>query len=125
MAKKRVLEHGMQRRGFVTVDDEATRGATIGENVYNEDGTLFVPGETVGGTVEDPDTPNPSIGATIWSFILSIPQNVLNVVQGYPMVKIILPSGESLTIASDYQLIVYDSYDVIGDLTIEGDLVIL
>jgi len=40
-------------------------------------------------------------------------------------VKIILPSGESLTIASDYQLIVYDSYDVIGDLTIEGDLVIL
>ncbi len=125
MAKRRVSKWGFQGREFITVDDKATVGGTIGTDVFNADGTLFDPATEVTKIIEETDGGGASFGSILWSLILGIPQNVLNVVQGFPMVKIILPSGESLTIASDYQLIVYDSYDVIGDLTIEGDLVIL
>jgi hypothetical protein len=31
----------------VSIDPDATKGATIGENVYNADGTLFDPAQTV------------------------------------------------------------------------------
>ena len=41
------------------------------------------------------------------------------------MVKDSLGSGHSLTIPAGYQHIVYDSFDIIGDLTNEGTLVIL
>ena len=41
------------------------------------------------------------------------------------MVKDSLGSGHSLTIPVGYQHIVYDSFDIIGDLTNEGTLVIL
>ena len=41
------------------------------------------------------------------------------------MVKDSLSSGQSLTIPSGYQYILYNSFDVIGDLTNEGTLVIL
>ena len=41
------------------------------------------------------------------------------------MVKDSLGSGHSLTIPSGYQYIVYGCFDVMGDLTNEGTLVIL
>lgn len=41
------------------------------------------------------------------------------------MVKDSLGSGHSLTIPDGYQYIVYNSFDIMGDLTNEGTLVIL
>jgi hypothetical protein len=38
------VERGNGLQQVVTVDTEATKGATIGKNVYNPDGTLYVPG---------------------------------------------------------------------------------
>ena len=76
--------------------------------------------------IEAGDSGNSNSGFTaIWKFILEIPQNVLNVVQGFPMVKKILPSAETLTVAVNYQLIVYGSFTNDGDIIIDGDLVIL
>ena len=43
MGKKRVMLWGPQRRGFVKIDDEATKGATVGKDLFNADGTLFDP----------------------------------------------------------------------------------
>lgn len=79
MSKKRVLEHGMQRRGFVTVDDEATKGAVVGENVYNADGTLFNPSAVVTEIIETIKNSNPNnIARTLWRLILEIPANIVN-----------------------------------------------
>ena len=41
------------------------------------------------------------------------------------MVKDSLGLGHSLTIPAGYQYIVYDGFDIVGDLTNEGSLVIL
>lgn len=41
-----------QNHGFIRAEDGATAGATVGVNVYNEDGSVFVPG---GGTIADID----------------------------------------------------------------------
>lgn len=38
------VERGNGLQQVVVIDTEATRGATIGTNVYNADGTLYVPG---------------------------------------------------------------------------------
>src|SRR5690606_17945077 len=45
MARVKIkVERGNGLQQVVTVDTEATKGATIGKNVYNPDGTLYVPG---------------------------------------------------------------------------------
>ncbi|RZZ85695.1 hypothetical protein [Pseudoxanthomonas winnipegensis] len=41
MSKIRVQRY--QTLGYATVDDGATQGATIGEDVFNADGSLFSP----------------------------------------------------------------------------------
>ncbi len=69
MAKRRVPLHG-KPQGYVVVDDEATKGATVGTNLYNADGSLYVPPTTAapsGGT---------SIAATLWSLVQNIPANI-------------------------------------------------
>lgn len=83
MAKKRLLEWGFQRRGFVTVDDEATKGGRIGVDILNADGTLFDPTTEVTRIIEevinsDPPIIPPSTTSTIWRFILEIPANILS-----------------------------------------------
>lgn len=54
-------------RKIIDIDPRATWGATIGKNVYNADGSLFVP--ATGGS-----TPGASV--TAWELILNIPPNV-------------------------------------------------
>lgn len=60
-----VMQGGLRR--IVDVDLKATNGATIGVNVFNADGTLWVPPSAGSGQ-----------GTTItsWSLILDIPANV-------------------------------------------------
>ena len=44
--KRKVQAWGIGSRVF-TIDDEATKGAVVGKNVYNPDGKLFVPAVAV------------------------------------------------------------------------------
>ena len=57
-------------RKVIDIEAGATKGATVGVNVWNQDGTLFVPAS--GGT------PTPGGGyVTYWRFILEIPANIV------------------------------------------------
>ncbi|GAB2619760.1 hypothetical protein [Novilysobacter erysipheiresistens] len=69
MSKRKVPLWG-NPRNFALVDTDATRGATIGENVYNADGSLFEP-----GTVATPAAGQAS-AVVIWRRVLEIPANV-------------------------------------------------
>lgn len=69
MAKRRVPLHG-KPQGYVVVDDEATKGATIGVDLRNPDGSLYVPPAAAapsGGT---------SVVATLWKLVQNIPANI-------------------------------------------------
>lgn len=59
------LQGGLRK--IIDITPGATIGATIGTNVYNADGTLFVP-STVGGSQP--------VAVTSWELILNIPPNV-------------------------------------------------
>lgn len=65
--RARVQAYG--RQGYVTVTPEATYGATIGTNVFNADGSLFVPAAAA--------TPAADVAVTIWRLVLEIPANVV------------------------------------------------
>lgn len=74
---------------FGTVEQGATKGATIGANVYNEDGTLFVPGDSVAA-------------AGSWTSLVNIPLNVqsIAVLAGSGFVR--FAGGEFSAYALDY-----------------------
>ncbi len=59
------LQGGLRK--VIDITPGATIGATIGTNVYNADGSLFVP-------IVTPSQPNVSV--TSWNLILDIPPNV-------------------------------------------------
>ena len=54
-------------RKVIDIDPSATRGATVGVNVWNQDGTLFVPAAGGGGS---------GVSVAAWELILNIPPNV-------------------------------------------------
>ena len=77
MAIRRVLLFGALRQKYTKVDDEATKGATIGKDVLNADGTLYdpsAPTTTPGGG----SSTTPAITVTIWRFIREIPANIVS-----------------------------------------------
>lgn len=169
---KRVLEWGMQRRSFVQVEDGATKGAKVGTNVYNADGSVWDPTAVVTEIVEAQSAaanPN-SVFRTLWKLILEIPANIvslaalsgigfatrisaggdwanrvivgtfgrIDVADGdgvtgdpvinlgdWPTVQNSIEVGLEYTIPLGHQLIVYDEFDNAGDLTVDGDLIIL
>ena len=59
------LQGGLRK--IIDITPGATVGATIGKNVFNADGTLFVPAQT-GNTSQ--------LSITSWELILNIPPNV-------------------------------------------------
>lgn len=59
-------------RKVIQIDEGATKGATVGVNVWNQDGTLFVP---FTGDAE------PELAITYWSLILEIPLRVVALAQ--------------------------------------------
>ncbi len=48
-----------------------------------------------------------------------------NAPRGYWMQRTAVPEGETLTIPTDHQMIVYGEFTAVGDLVADGDLVIL
>lgn len=72
MAKRRVPLH-QNPRGFVEVEDGATRGAQLGRDLLDENGRLLTRESLVGDS--DSGGPN-SIASTIWRLIREIPLNI-------------------------------------------------
>lgn len=72
MAKRRVPLH-QNPRGFVEVEDGATRGAQLGRDLLDENGRLLTRESLGGGS--NTGGPN-SIASTIWRLIREIPLNI-------------------------------------------------
>lgn len=70
MPKRRVPLHQNPQR-FVEIDEGATNGATLGKNLYGEDGKLLTPAQLI-----NTDTPAPSNVRVAWRFIQEIPENI-------------------------------------------------
>lgn len=71
MAKKRVPIYGLPRQ-FADVETEATKGATLGRDLYGPDGKLLTPEQVI-------NSPAPSGNnsvRTLWRFIQEIPGNI-------------------------------------------------
>lgn len=70
MAKVRVPVWG-KAQGHVTVNTEATKGAVVGETLFNADGTLYMPPEATqpAGTTK-----------TLWSLLVNLPAIVTSLV---------------------------------------------
>jgi hypothetical protein len=79
-AMRKVLEWGMQRRGFVRVEENATEGAVVGKNVFNPDGTLWNSEEVITRIVSEvnSDSGSNSKYIAIWRFLREIPINIKN-----------------------------------------------
>ena len=78
-AMRRVLEWGMQRRGYFRVEENATEGATIGKDVLDSDGNIWDPETVVTEVIteiEEAVPPNQSGYTAIWKYILYIPINI-------------------------------------------------
>lgn len=67
MKKVRVPLYGSPQKS-VTVNADATDGATVGVNLWNRDGTLFIPAAAGDGGSE--------VARTVWRLVLEIPANV-------------------------------------------------
>lgn len=67
--KVRVPIFGTAPAKGVMIDADATQGATIGANVYNPDGSLFVPAAT--------PAPGQTYPVTVWQRIMYVPPNVV------------------------------------------------
>ncbi|KAK6696912.1 hypothetical protein SNK04_013810 [Fusarium graminearum] len=72
MAKRRVPLH-QNPRGFVEVEDGATRGAQLGRDLLDENGRLLTRESLAGGNSSS--GPN-SIASTIWRLIREVPLNI-------------------------------------------------
>ena len=139
MAKRKVKLYGMNQQGFCTVEDLATIGAIVGKNLYWPDGTLVSEGDletAIAVSSEAATAEETGVGVItpvniLWSFILNVPQWIKNLAalasdpSKWLPVKNSIASGETLTIDAGYQIIVYDSFDIVGTLNLNGDLVIL
>ena len=139
----RVALFGEQRRNIV-VEDGATEGAVLGQNLVRSDGTVVQESDILnssittintgpGGVITDP---------TVWELIVGVP-DIIDSLEDltddgwirndggtlsalhWPYVKPAVDSGESFTLPAGEQLIVYESFDVAGSLTLNGQLVIL
>lgn len=70
MGKKRVPLH-QNPRGFVDVDPDATKGATVGVDLLGPDGRVLSASQILNPTAAAPSNPR-----TVWRTILEIPSNI-------------------------------------------------
>lgn len=69
MAKARVPQYG-KPQGYVVVDTEATKGAVVGQNLYNADGSLYEPPAAAAPSNTG------SVAVTLWELIQKVPEAV-------------------------------------------------
>jgi hypothetical protein len=142
--RKRVALFGEQRRN-ITVEEGATEGAVVGSNLVWSDGTTVTEADIRNSSSTTTNTNiqgNVWTGVTIWSLITGIPaiikslaalatngwiRNDSGVISAlhWPYVKPAVDAGESFTLPAGEQLLVYESFDVAGTFTLNGELVIL
>ena len=143
--KTRVAQWGRQNRSIM-VDADATEGATLGKDIYDEDGelvTLQSITNYVTNNITTILTDPRSVFPTLWELILNIPDIVKSLVglstdgwmrnnsgvisaQEVNYTKNSVETGESATIPEGHQALVWDEFTFDGgDLVIDGDLVVL
>lgn len=73
------------------------------------------------------DVANEAIRRRTSTDITTVDDTVTDLAEGDSLepVKESIATATTYTIAAGYQLLVYGNYDVVGDLTIEGNLVVL
>jgi hypothetical protein len=140
MGKRRIRLWGEALR-FIKIEEDATIGGTIGENIYNEDGTLFDP-DTVIVTLGPVDN---SRYTAIWKYILEIPAIIKSIAlitkPGYlyhdgsltvvphewPLHDVRVEVDEALVIPDNKQYLIWYSIEIEGSVTVEagGQLIIL
>lgn len=103
-------------RKVLELEPGATKGATIGKNVWNQDGTLFVPAS---GT---PQTGGVQISA--WELILNIPPNVTALANTNTTgIYVITGVGASATrdiVSTDGSVIITNPDGVAGDIDLSA-----
>ncbi len=82
MAKIEVVMQGGLRR-IVDLDLKATSGATIGKDVFNPGGSLFVPaqqtpGPPIAGGGGGGGGGGPPVSISDWALLMNIPQNIVD-----------------------------------------------
>lgn len=146
MVKKvKVQLFGLQNRQ-ITVDADATEGATVERNLYWPDGSIVQESEIRGGTVVVETEPGGvgGISQTLWSLILDIPEKLLGLLAlsetgfvyhendtfsisaggaggsgDWPLHKDFIGVAETLIIPDNYQYMIHNSFDVEGILDVE------
>ena len=149
MSKDRVRVglFGFQKRS-VLIDPAATQGAIIGKNLLWPNGQVVQPQDINNNSVTTVTGGQGEITPTLWGLILDIPAKIINflalagtglihqvddvltlidpatLVTDWPTHKDFIGSAESLTIEIDFQYIIYHSFDVQGDLVVDGELLV-
>jgi hypothetical protein len=122
------------------LDADATKGATLGKDLKDEDGNIITLESIVTNvTVTDPRQVFP----TLWELILNIPTIIKSLAaltatgimhhmgsgvitaHYWPTIKNSLAIGEEFTVPADNQMLVWKSMDVAGSLNVEGRMVVL
>lgn len=107
------LQGGLRK--IIDITPGATVGATIGRNVFNADGTLYVPPSSGGSS---------QLSITSWELILNIPPNVTALANTATTgLYVVTGSGTSATRAIDgpASVVVSDGNGVAGNPSIELD----
>ena len=149
MVKKvKVQLFGLQNRQ-ITVDADATEGATVERNLYWPDGSVVQESEIRGGNVvvqsEEPGGVG-GISQTLWSLIIDIPEKLLGLLAlqetgfvfhqndvfsidaggggggatDWPLHKDFIGPAETLIIPASFQYMIHNDFDVQGNLDIEA-----
>ena len=144
----RVALHGTSNNRGVLIDSGATEGSVVGRDLRWPDGTFVQPAQIINTQTTITAPPPSAIQPTLWGLILDIPAKIINflalagtglihqvddvltlidpatLVTDWPTHKDFIGSAESLTIEIDFQYIIYHSFDVQGDLVVDGELLV-
>jgi hypothetical protein len=140
-----VALHGEQRRNIL-VEADATEGAVVGGNLVWSDGTVVSEADIRNSSITTTIVTGPGgviTNPTVWEVIIGVPdiigsledltddgwiRNDAGTISAlhWPYIKDSIETGESLTIPEDSQAIVFQDFTFDGgDITIDGELVVL
>ena len=144
----RVALHGTSNNRGVLIDSGATEGSVVGRDLRWPDGTFVQPAQIINTQTTITAPPPSAIQPTLWGLILDIPAKIINflalagtglihqvddvltlidpatLATDWPVHKDFIGPAESLTIEIDFQYIIYHSFDVQGDLVVDGELLV-
>lgn len=140
-----VMLFGKMVRKGVQIDADATEGAIVGTNLRWPDGSKVTEAQIRNTTSPSTTTTAPgasSTGTVLWGLILSVPaiikslaalttkgwiRNDSGVISAsqWPYTKKSVETGETMTIPTGHELIVFKDFTMDGTIILDGDLVVL